>query len=130
MEVLGSFRLSRREGDVEVQEEVGEDHLDVRGGEEATGACRLSLAEGQTFGPSCRELVAVRLDLGGHSLIVEAETVEGLGVGVDIGISCYGVTRHGDVGSDGEGGAILELQGSGDFAVEGHCPSQSASPKK
>lgn len=120
MEVLGPFGLPGRERDVEVQEDVGEHHLDVGGGEEATGAGRLALAEGQTLGAGGGELVAVGLGLGRHALVVEAVAVEGLGVGVDVGVGGHGVAGHGDVGSDGERGAVLELEGLGDFAVEGH----------
>lgn len=120
MEVLGSFRLSRRKRDIVVEEQVSEDHLDVRGGEEATGACRLSLAKGQTLGARRSELMSVGLHLGRHSLLVKALAVKCFGVGVNVRIGGHGVTRHGDVSSHGKDGAILELEGPRYFAVESH----------
>ena len=127
VEVLGSFCLSRRERNVVVQEDVRENDLDVRGSEEAARACRLPLAKGKTLGACGCKLMSVGLCFGRHSLVVEAEAVKCLGVRVDIGVSGYGVAGHGDVGSNRQCGAILELERPSYLAVESHYRSQSAS---
>ena len=91
VQILGPCRLPGRKGDVVIEEDVGEHDLALSRGEEATGTRHFALSKRKAVGSCCRELMTVRIRLGCHSLVVEAEAVKLVGVGIDVRIAGYRV---------------------------------------
>lgn len=103
-----------------LHQQVGHDDLDLVGGEESAGAGVFSVAKVETVVVGHGELVLVGLRWV-HTLLVVAESIELVGVGLVLGVLEDRGGGHAKVGSPGKNCAIGEGQILRNNAVKSHC---------